>query len=84
MKFELNPYNYGLSDNELLDDLRAVSQLLCKNSIMNRTMTNMVASALQLFKKDSVRWEKHLTWLVLGEHDMTKLYGQTTLQMSVV
>jgi hypothetical protein len=40
-------------------------------------MTDMDVFALQLSKKDSVRGEKHLTSLVLGEHDMTKLYGQT-------
>lgn len=33
MKFELNPYNYGLSDEELLDDLRSVAGRLHKDFV---------------------------------------------------
>ncbi len=33
MKFELNPYNYGLSDEELLNDLRSVAERLHKNFV---------------------------------------------------
>jgi len=33
MKFELEPYNHGLGDDELLDDLRSVAQQLAKDYV---------------------------------------------------
>lgn len=36
MKFELNTFNRNTSDNELLDDLKRISRILCKDSISYR------------------------------------------------
>lgn len=56
MKFKLNPYNYGLSDEELLDDLRSVAVRLKKNFVTKDEYDKMGRLCSGTFQKRFGSW----------------------------
>lgn len=56
MKFELNPYNYGLSDEELLSDLRSVAVRLNKNFVTKDEYDKMGRLCSGTFQKRFGSW----------------------------
>lgn len=60
MKFELRPYNYGLSDDELLGDLRAVAQRLGRNSLTKDEYDQNGRLCSAAFRKRFGSWGKAL------------------------
>lgn len=56
MKFELNPYNYGLSDEELLKDLRSVAELLHKDFVTKDEYDKMGRLCSATFRKRFGSW----------------------------
>lgn len=58
MKFELKPYNYGLSDSELIDDLRVVAQRLRKDYVTKEEYDEHGRLCSATFKKRFGSWGK--------------------------
>jgi len=58
MKFELKPYNWGLSDEELLNDLRSVSVRLHKDFVTKNEYDNLGRLCSTTFQKRFGSWGK--------------------------
>ncbi len=58
MKFELKPYNYGLSDDELLDDLRSVARHLRKDKVTKEEYDQHGRLCSATFRKRFGSWGK--------------------------
>lgn len=56
MKFTLNPYNYGLSNEELLNDLRSVAKRLNKNFVTKDEYDKMGRLCSGTFQKRFGSW----------------------------
>lgn len=56
MKFELNPYNYGLSDEELLKDLRSVAERLHKDFVTKDEYDKLGRLCSATFQKRFGTW----------------------------
>lgn len=58
MKFELTPYNHGLSDEDLLNDLRSVAQKLGKNNVTKEEYDKNGRLCSATFRKRFGSWGK--------------------------
>lgn len=58
MKFELNPYNYGLSDEQLLNDLRSVAEHLQKDYVTKEEYDKFGRLCSTTFQKRFGSWCK--------------------------
>ncbi len=58
MKFELNPYNYGLSDEQLLSDLRSVADRLRKDYVTKEEYDKLGRLCSTTFQKRFGSWCK--------------------------
>ena len=71
MKFELKPYNHGLSDNELLDDLKSVAATIGKNTLTKAEYDAYGRLSSSTFQKRFGSWGKDidLAGLQRSRHD---------------
>ena len=56
MTFELQPHNYGLSDDELLEDLRAVAKRLGKDCVKKDEYNKHGRLCADTFRKRFGSW----------------------------